>query len=186
MEPHTLTDGSVVLSKPDVGDVDAITAACRDPAISEWTTVPTPYSRADAVHFVGEVVPLKWASGLPDWGIRTSDDGRLQGMVGFVPRGASAPEIGYWIAPGARGRGLATAAVNLVCDFAFRPDGMGLWRIEWRAFVGNYPSAAVARHAGFRFEGLARHGLRQRGVPRDVWVAGLLPDDPRVTTEWPI
>ncbi|MEE2032821.1 GNAT family N-acetyltransferase [Rhodococcus chondri] len=187
MEPFTLTDGSVVLSRPEPGDVDAITQACRDPAIAEWTTVPSPYSRADAAHFVGDLVPFKWANGFPDWAIRTSYTGRLYGMVGFAPRGESAPEIGYWVAPETRGQGLATAAVKLACDFAFRSDGMGLWRLEWRAFVGNYPSAAVARRTGFRFEGVARHGLVQRGIPRDVWVAALLRDDPRAPTGgWPL
>ncbi|MEE2060550.1 GNAT family N-acetyltransferase [Rhodococcus artemisiae] len=187
MEARVLSDGRVTLSPPAPGDIDAITAACQDPAITEWTTMPAPYVRSDAVRFVGDIVPAKWARGYPDWAIRTSEGGRLCGMVGFVARGDAGPEIGYWVAPDARQRGLAVAAVRLACDFAFSPEGMGAWRIEWRAFVGNAPSASVARRSGFRFEGVARHGLIQRDTPRDVWVAGLLPDDPRTSTgTWPI
>lgn len=187
MEPVVLTDGVVVLSAPGPSDVDALTRACRDPEVARWTTVPDPYSRADSIRFVHDLVPAQWAAGFPEWGIRTSPDGPLLGMIGFVPRGGSAPEIGYWIAPEARRRGLVTAALMLACDFAFHPDGLHTWRVEWRALVGNVPSAAAARRLGFRFEGVARHGTLQRGVPRDMWVAGLLPDDPRAPASgWPI
>ncbi|NME78841.1 GNAT family N-acetyltransferase [Rhodococcus sp. 105337] len=187
MQPSILTDGTVVLSVPGSGDIDAITDGCSDPAVAKWTTVPHPYTRADAVRFVEDIVPHKWANGFPDWGIRTSRDGPLLGMIGFVQHGSAAPEIGFWLAPEARGRGLATAAARLVCDFAFGRHGLQAWRVEWRALVGNVPSAAVARRLGFRFEGVARHGLLQRGVPRDVWVAALLPGDPREPAHgWPV
>ncbi|WP_213932230.1 GNAT family N-acetyltransferase [Rhodococcus sp. B50] len=187
MERRTLTDGAVVLSPPESADVDAITDACRDPLIARWTTVPSPYARTDALYFVQDVVPAKWESGCPDWAVRTSEDGVLCGMVGFVPREGSDPEIGYWIAPTTRRHGLATAAVRLACDFAFAPDGMNVRRVAWRAFVGNRASAAVARRVGFRYEGIVRNGLLQRGVPRDVWVAGLSADDPHgPTDDWPL
>ena len=187
MQPTVLTDGTVVLSVPDSGDVDAITEGCRDAEVAAWTTVPHPYSRTDAVRFVEDIVPSKWADGLPDWGIRIGTDGPLLGMIGFVQHGSGAPEIGFWMAPGARGRGVATAAARLVCDFAFAREGLHTWRVEWRALVGNVPSAAVARRLGFRYEGVARHGTLQRGTPRDVWVAALLPDDPREPADgWPI
>ncbi|UYP19681.1 GNAT family N-acetyltransferase [Rhodococcus sp. Z13] len=187
MHERILTDGTVVLSPPRAADVDAITEACRDPEIARWTTVPDPYTRADAVHFVGTVVPDKWAKGFPDWAVRTEPDGRVCGMVGFVPREGDDLEIGYWIASTARGRGLATAAVRLACGFAFAADGMGVRRIGWRAFVGNHASAAVARRVGFRFEGITPAGLLQRGVPRDVWVAGLSADDPPGPADgWPL
>ncbi|BDB59095.1 MULTISPECIES: GNAT family N-acetyltransferase [Rhodococcus] len=187
MDVRTLTDGAVVLSPPGPADVDAITQACRDPLIARWTTVPSPYARADALHFVEDVVPAKWAQGWPDWAVRTAADGVLRGMVGFVPREGSDPEIGYWIAPTTRRHGLATAAVRLACGFAFAQDGMNVPRVAWRAFVGNHASAAVARRVGFRYEGIARNGLLQRGVPRDVWVAGLSADDPPGPVEgWPL
>ena len=187
MERRTLTDGAVVLSPPASADVDAITDACQDPLIARWTTVPSPYTRSDALRFVDEIVPAKWADSFPDWAIRTSSDGMLCGMVGFVPRESADPEIGYWIAPKTRHRGLATAAVRLACDFAFAPDGMNVRRVAWRAFVGNAASAFVARRVGFRYEGVVRGGLVQRGVPQDVWVAALSGDDPHGPTDgWPL
>lgn len=187
MEIRTLTDDVVVLSPPRSADVDAITEACRDPLIARWTTVPSPYTRPDARHFVEDIVPAKWENGFPDWAIRSAADGVLCGMVGFVPRESADPEIGYWIAPAVRRRSLATAAVRLACGFAFAPDGLNVRRVAWRAFVGNRASAAVARRVGFRYEGIVRNGLVQRGVPRDVWVAGLSADDPPGPVDgWPL
>ncbi|MGW0021645.1 GNAT family N-acetyltransferase [Rhodococcus sp. NPDC003382] len=187
MQVTSLSDGRVHLTVPVPHDVDTITTACQDREIADWTTVPDPYTRADAVRFVGDIVPRGWAASAPNWAIRTSPDGVLLGVVGFLHHERTAPEIGYWIAADARGRGLATAAVNLACDFAFDPDGLATTRIEWRAFAGNLASAAVARHVGFRFEGTLRRGTLHRGVPRDTWIAGLLSDDPRVPADgWPI
>jgi len=46
--PPVLSDGVVTLRPPRADDADDITLACRDPQISQWTTVPTPYARTDA------------------------------------------------------------------------------------------------------------------------------------------
>ena len=182
----TLNTGTVWLSPPVVSDIDAICAACSDSAIAEWTTMPSPYARSDAEHFVRRTVPSGWADRSPIWAIRERADGPAVGMIGLLARDSSSAEIGYWLAAGARSRGLMASAVEVVCDFAFRPGGMGLERIEWRAFVGNHDSAAVARKLGFRFEGVQRRGLLQRGVRRDSWMAALLADDPRTPADgWP-
>ena len=46
----------LLLSVPTHADVDRITEICQDPAIQEWTTVPSPYTRGSAVSFVEQVV----------------------------------------------------------------------------------------------------------------------------------
>jgi RimJ/RimL family protein N-acetyltransferase len=68
----------------------------------------------------------------------------------------------------------------------FRADGLALERIAWRAYVGNYASAAVARRAGFRYEGMCRLGSIQRGRRRDHWLAARLrTDPPGAAGDWP-
>ncbi len=187
--PVELTGARVALSAPAEADVDRVAELCRDPAIAAWTTVPQPYARADAEHFVGEVVADGWATGRScTWAIRSPGSRLLLGMVGLDRIADGAAEIGYWMAPGERGRGLMSEAVGLVLDFAFAapPAGLGLRRVEWHAFAGNAASAAVARRAGFRFEGAARLGAVQRGERRDDWQAGLLATDPRRPAgDWP-
>jgi len=56
-------------------------------------------------------------------------------------------EIMYWLAPSARGRGIATKAVLLVCNKAF--NSMGCCRITLKILRGNIRSQQVAERAGF-------------------------------------
>jgi RimJ/RimL family protein N-acetyltransferase len=194
-----LANEHVRLTVPTVADVDRITTACQDPEVQRWTVVPSPYSRTDAETFVKDVVPAGWESGTSfTWGLReavsdpAAPDGPLLGMIGMTAHGAAGTErtgeVGFWTAPEARGRGLTTEAARLVVDWSLDPEGLGLARTQWIGYVGNWPSLAVARKLGFRYEGLLRRYADQRGVRRDAWVASLLPDDPRDPSDvggWP-
>jgi RimJ/RimL family protein N-acetyltransferase len=192
-EPVTLMGSRVVLSIPGERDIDRIAELCRETEISTWTTVPAPYGRADAEGFVLGAVTRGWAQGTDcTWGIRFSAGGELQGMIGIEGIADGAAEIGYWLAPEARGRGLMSEAAGLAIDHAFARQGvgpatgLGLRRLAWHAFVGNAASASVARRAGFQFEGTRRLGAAQRGERLDDWQASLLHNDPREPAgDWP-
>ena len=185
MDPIMLTDGVVVLQAPGAADVDRITHVCQDPDVQEWTTIPSPYARDHAESFVRDWVEAGWAEGREaTWAIREA--GVVQGMVGLTLRGSVA-ELGYWLGPEARGRGLLSRALGLVLAWAFDdPAGPGLEQVEWHAFAGNWPSwRAVWRH-GFRFEGAVRLGAENSRGRRDDWVATLLRGDPRLPhAPWP-
>ncbi len=193
MEPFVLATEHVRLSVPTYADVDAITTACQDPGISEWTVVPVPYERRHAEGFVRYHVADGWAKGsVYTWAVRAPGDadGPLIGMVGLTCEGGSeeerAGELGFWMSADARGKGLCTEAARLVVDWALDPEGLGLSVVTWVAYVGNWGSRRVAWRLGFRVEAtLRKHGLR-RGVRRDTWVGTVLPDDPREPNEpWP-
>ena len=182
-----LTDGSVLLRPPGVADVDAITLACQDPEIARWVPVPQPYGVQDARGFLANVVEPGWEGGTElTWGVR-EPDGALLGMVGLHRIEQRTAEIGFWLAPWARHRGVMSRAVTLVLDHALDPDGLDLLRVTWRAVVGNWPSRRVAWRAGFRVEGTLRAELVHRdGVRRDAWVGTVLRGDPRAPNEpWP-
>jgi RimJ/RimL family protein N-acetyltransferase len=187
MKPVVLTGERVTLVSPTKTDIDRIAELCQDPAVAAWTTVPSPYERSHAASFVTDRVADGWASGRTcTWGIRVDD--ALVGMIGLEGIQAGEAEIGFWLAPEARGAGVMSEATALVVDYGFAavPEGLGLIRIVWRALVGNAASAAVARRAGFRWEGLHRLGALQRGERYDEWYAALLATDPRVhASDWP-
>ncbi|WP_426623189.1 GNAT family N-acetyltransferase [Leifsonia sp. McL0607] len=187
--PVQLAGGPLVMSAPDAHDIDRIAELCREPAIAAWTTVPSPYERADAERFVMRTVPDGWAGGREcTWAIRDASTGALQGLAGLHDIDDGEAEIGFWLAAEARGRGWMACAVQLVLDFAFAeaPAGLALQRVVWHAFAGNAASAAVARRAGFQWEGVARLGVSHRGVRRDEWQAALLAADPREpSSDWP-
>ena len=201
MQPFALDDGVVHLATPTLDDVEAITAACQDPDVAAWTVVPSPYAREDAVGFVRDYVAPGWERGTVfTWAVRESAGpsgvpgpegaGPVLGMIGIglddAPDGQRSAELGYWMSPSGRGRGLASAAGRLVVDWAFDPEGLGLARLSWEAYVGNWPSRRLAWRLGFRVEGTVRGHSLQRGVRRDAWVATLLAGDPREPVEpWP-
>jgi RimJ/RimL family protein N-acetyltransferase len=80
-------------------------------------------------------------------------------------------QFGYWIAPGARGRGRATRAATLITRWLFE---RGAARVALTVVAGNEGSAAVARRAGFVHEGTMREHSVWRGERYDVmWFAAL-------------
>ncbi len=175
----------LTLSVPTEADVDAIFEACQDAAIQRYTTVPSPYQRSDAEGFV-PFARTRWTEGVEaTWAIRDGDT--LAGMIGIhrLSLGGTG-EIGYWMAPGSRGRGLLAEAARATVDWGFDLEGPALQRIEWRAVVGNVGSARVARALGFRFEGTLRGALSNSFGRDDAWIAGLLPGDDRMPQPWPV
>lgn len=183
MEPQVLRTVRLELSPPRDDDVDAIHAACQDAAIQRFTTVPAPYLLADAASFV-ELAARGWAEGSQaNWAIRLDD--RLVGMVGLARLPSGGPELGYWIAPDVRGRGLATEAARAVIEWGFSAERPAVQRIEWRAVVGNVGSARVARSLGFRYEGLLRRAHLNPLGRADLWIGGRLRGDDPEPVPWP-
>lgn len=186
MEPVTLRTERLTLRAPAAADVDAITAACQDPEIPRWTTVPSPYTREHGESFV-QLVAQWWADDSQAiWAIFHDD--ALVGVVGLHhitahPSGGSA-ELGFWATADSRGHGFMVEASHAVIDWAFAE--LKLARIRWQAVAGNIPSARTARALGFRYEGLTRQGLTSPRGRDDGWVAGLLPGDDRTPVDWAI
>jgi RimJ/RimL family protein N-acetyltransferase len=186
MEPYTLTGQGFVLDPLTPRDIDRVRDCCQDPEIQRWTTVPSPYSRADAVQFITVTAPQNWQTDHERaWAIReiTTHGTVLVGTTGLRPDGDGSAEIGYWLAADARGRGLGTAAVRLAVRHALDPGpgGMGQRRVLVRIIVGNRASRALAVRAGFAIEGTIRSEIIQRGQPVDCWVGTVIAGDPAMT-----
>jgi RimJ/RimL family protein N-acetyltransferase/nitrite reductase/ring-hydroxylating ferredoxin subunit len=152
-----LSDGVVALRAFRADDAAAITAACQDREIQRWVPLlPIPYTEADARGFI--LMSLQaWHDGTGcEFAIVDALDGRFLGAAGLhLGANARRHAIGYWVAPEARRRGIATRAVRLLSRWAFERLGtqrLGLW-----ALPGNVASQAVAEKTGFRFEGMVRN-----------------------------
>jgi len=183
MQPVTLRTPRLELSLPTSDDAEAITAAAADPEVPRWTTLPSPYTLDHAHDFIARAATWTEEGTQLNWAIRC--DGAWVGMIGLahLDHGGDA-EIGYWMAADARGRGFLTEAARAVIGYAF--DELELARIEWRAVVGNIPSARAARTLGFRYEGMLRQALSDPRGRHDGWIAGLLRDDDRASVDWPV
>ena len=174
-----LTDGTLVLRLPRDADAPAIAAACADPEIARWIPVPVPYRLEDARAFVAFTAE-GWSSGRePTFGIVDAADGALLGTLAFHrrPEEPGKAAVGYWLAPGARGRGAATGAVLLAVRWAFGIEP-ALVRMELLTLVGNEASGRVALRAGFTREGVLRRYLPFRGELMDAVMFARLRGDP--------
>lgn len=177
MEPITLTTERLLLRPFGPQDADATYAACQDPDIQRWTVVPSPYSRADAELFTAKLTPQGWQDdSMYNFAVVLHGSGILVGALGINRRNLPGTyEVGFWTAREHRGLGYMTEAVLGSARWTFL--SLAADRLEWRAEVGNTPSRAVARRAGFRMEGEQRSALLNKGVRRDTWTAALLPSD---------
>ncbi len=63
MEPETLTTARLLLRTVGAQDAPAVLAACQDPLIRRWTTVPSPYLPEHAESFLTQQVPDGWRTG---------------------------------------------------------------------------------------------------------------------------
>ncbi|PWJ47046.1 Protein N-acetyltransferase, RimJ/RimL family [Quadrisphaera granulorum] len=106
-------------------------------------------------------------------------EGRLVGGVMFVAFSAASGvcEIGCWLEPGAEGRGLVSAAVGRLLDWALLERGLN--RAEWRCRADNVRSAAVAQRLGMTLEGTLRGTWRRGDTFHDTQVWALLQSERR-------
>lgn len=169
--------GEICLRRPEERDIDAIVLAARDPESVRWTSVPDPYQRSDAEFFIDAHTNGRWARGD---GVVFAIADASNAYVGSIELRLSPPDpavadVGFLVAPQARGLGYAPAALRAVAVWGF--SALGVARLEWKAHVGNTGSRRVAEKAGFIVEGIQRAGIAHRGERRDVWVGALLPGD---------
>ncbi|TXS73669.1 MULTISPECIES: GNAT family N-acetyltransferase [unclassified Streptomyces] len=177
MEPVSLTTERLLIRPHDARDEDALLAACQDPEIGRWTDFPVPYERRHAAFYLRALVPRGWRDDtMYHFAVerRGDGDGILLASVN-VHRQGDVWGVGYWTVAEHRGRGYATEAVGALARWAFTE--LGVQRLEWRAEAGNRGSWAVARKAGFVWEGAMRAAQTGRGGLRDTWIGALLPGD---------
>lgn len=158
-------------------DVEPVWTACQSPDIARWiSAVSVPYTRADAAAWVTGEAPAmrREGTGLT---VAIEAEGRFVGSAGVhrIGQHPLGPEVGYWIAPDARGSGYAAEAAHALAEWAL---GLGAPRVYLVADVLNTGSQHVARRAGFTQEGVLRSYLAYRDGSRgDAAVFSRLPGD---------
>ncbi|TYC07061.1 GNAT family N-acetyltransferase [Micromonospora sp. WP24] len=179
MRPQVVEAYGVRLRPFRLDDTADVVAGCADPLTARYISgLPTPYTEADARSWIGVGAPGVWAGGGAAYAVADPATDRLLGAVGLsnpVPYRSQA-EIGYWVTPAARGRGVAGAATRALTEHAF---ATGTARLELLTHAENAVSQRVALGAGFHFEGVRLAANPSRGGGRHdllAWVR--LADDP--------
>ncbi|MFG3697527.1 GNAT family N-acetyltransferase [Micromonospora sp. NPDC047620] len=179
MTPEVIDAHGVRLRPFRPEDAADLAAGCADPVNLRFNPgLPQPYTEADARWWITEGAPAAWTAGGAAYAIADRATDRLVGGAGLgqVVTQRRQAEVGYWVAPWARRRGVATAATRALADSVFR---CGFDRLELLTHAENPASQRVALAAGFRHEGVRRAAGQLRGGGRSdlmAWVR--LADDP--------
>ncbi|QUX27435.1 GNAT family N-acetyltransferase [Nocardiopsis akebiae] len=140
-----------------MGDVAALVEVSRDPALRQWVNSVVD-DDADGARWV-RAQQRGWAAG-NRFGFAVlevrpgSAREQLAGNVVLkeVAPGKPAAEVGYWTAAHARGRGVASRALEALTSWAFDTFGAdGLERLELLHQVDNLASCRVARKSRYDF-----------------------------------
>ena len=177
VDQPTISAGWLTLRPFTSDDIPWVYKVSLDPAVQQFVQVPSPYRPEHAAFFVEQVAIAGWQSGRrAEFLAVESATSRRLGRVGIGMQAAGAAEVGYWVDPAARQRGVASQGVRVLCAWAFAT--LDLEIIEWRAEVGNIASRRVAEKAGFLIEATLRKRQVHRGTRVDVWVGSLLKGEP--------
>lgn len=107
------------------------------------------------------------------------DGDRLLGGLALTPVRPGTSELGFWVVPEERRRGVATEAVRLLC-------GAVDSRLELVTDVTDTVAQRVALGAGFTRETVRRGGTLRDGARRDDVLWSWLPGDPPGPAERPL
>lgn len=146
---------AVVLRRHVDEDAVRIAQACADPQCQYWLPgLPSPYTVADAVRYLADREEQHASGTGVYWAVADAEDDRLLGVVSLtdVDLRVGSAEVGYWVHPAERGRGVAATAARLAARHALLPaedGGLGLHRVGLRVADGNTASQRAAQRAGF-------------------------------------
>jgi len=170
-----LTDGVVLLRRWHEHDLGCVEEAAEDPEIPQGTTVPATFTPADGLAWIER----QWSRADDGTGlsqaIADAASGEALGAAVLMARAQGSVEIGYWLVPHARGRGVGSRAVALLAHWAV--TAAGIPRVEALVVPENVVSQRVLEKAGFRREGHLRSALDLGGGRTDALLYSLLPAD---------
>lgn len=155
----------------DAADAAVVLQAKADPLIGHYSpSISDVRTESDALRWLA----ARHADHRVEWAVE--DESGVIGRTSlYIEDRDALAEVGYWVLPQARGRGVATMAVETVVGWAFTDGGLG--RLEIEHELDNLASCAVAQRLGFTLEGTRRGGIVARGERHNVHLHALLASD---------
>ncbi|HEX8902219.1 GNAT family protein [Vitreimonas sp.] len=169
MSPR-LEGHGVVLRALEVADAQALFAAHGDAATHKYWSGPAHKSVEETAAYIKETLDIP---GAQVWAI-TENGGEACGRIALFVLREGVGEIGVIMRPDAAGRGLASAALNLVVAYGF--EKLGLHRVAADVDPDNDASLNLFLRNGFEREGLLRGNWKTHIGVRDTVMLAKLRD----------
>jgi RimJ/RimL family protein N-acetyltransferase len=170
-----LADEVVALRPWRAADLPAIVAAFRDPLVHRFSwPLERPYTEDDARDFLTAAEQERLEGTALNLAFTEPGDGDVVlggGSLHAIDARRRSAEVGYYLRPEARGRGVATHATRLL--IAHATGALGVERLVLTAAPDNEASMRVADRCGFRHERLILGHLPWKGGRRDTVVFSL-------------
>ena len=157
--------------------VDDVAELIADPEVLRFTRVPEPPPPEFPGMWIGGYEQAR-LGGTREGFAAIGDGGEFLGLAlaPTIDREGAELELGYIVAPGARGRGVATEMLRQLTRWAL--DELGAQRIVLIIDVRNPASERVAERCGYVREGVMRSVQVKQGVRGDCSLWSRLPTDP--------
>jgi len=154
----------------------AVTELVQDPLSLRHTRIPEPPPPGFAEEWYARYETARGDGTREAFAIE-DETGSFLGvaLAPEIDRATRTVELGYMVAPEARGRGVATEALRLSTEWAL--SELGAERIELVIAVDNERSKLVAERCGYVCEGVLRSVFLKQGVRRDMEIWSRLPTD---------
>ena len=167
-----LRAGDVILRFPELDDVAALLPAFTDLELREAGNLPA-FGRDELAASLRELPELAAAGRLLALAAVDAPTGEVVGggTLHHLDAERRIVEIGYFVLPGARGRGVATSIARMLAEHAF---SLGIERVAAYVNVGNIASERVVERAGFTREGVVRSMPKPDGRRVDKTLYSLL------------
>jgi RimJ/RimL family protein N-acetyltransferase len=175
MPEEGITDGAVLLRTPTAEDIDGLPPAFTDPVLREAGNLPA-FGRGELVATLPHLPALAASGRLMPLSAADAATGDLVGggTLHHLDAERAIVEIGYWVLPHARGRGIGARIARLLSEHAF---SLGVQRVAAYVNLGNLASERVLESAGFTREGVVRSLPVPDGRRIDKTLFSLLPGE---------
>ena len=124
-------------------------ALAADPLVLRFTRFPDPLPEGFAESWLARYEAGRAAGTMEGFAILAGGVFAGIAVVPEIDRARNAAELGYAVSPEARGRGVATAALELLTQWAF--NEAGIERAELQIGAANEASKHVARACDYRY-----------------------------------
>jgi len=157
--------------------VEPLAALLADADAQRYLRVPVPVPPGFVDNWVRQYDAGRIDGTQEGFAIVDSADGSFLGIAVMPQFGQETrtAELGYAVAPAARGRGVATQALRLLTDWALTE--LGALRLELLISIDNEPSKRVASACGYVREGVLRSLYFKQGRRQDTEIWSRLPGD---------